>query len=213
MIIIGIIGRPVTVDGNNGIIAYKNLCDKLFNYGVFPVCLIPSINDDLTFDSEDLLRLKKMICFCDGIILQGGEEFNDLDKVITKYLYDKNIPVLGICLGMQIMGSVFNGTILKDANHNVSKDYVHYVKLNKNSKIYEIILKDYIFVNSKHNDRVYSTDLDVSGYCGDIIESLEDKNKIFFIGVQWHPEFLDDENSDRLFLAFIDACKSSKNNI
>jgi len=58
MIIIGIIGRPAIIDGNNVIIAYKDLCDKLFSYDVFPVCLIPSINDDLTFNNEDLLKLK-----------------------------------------------------------------------------------------------------------------------------------------------------------
>ncbi len=210
---IGIIGRPATIDGNDGIIAYKALCDKLFNYGVFPVCLIPSIRDDLTFNDEDLLRIKKMINFCNGIILQGGEELNDLDKEITKYLYDENIPVLGICLGMQIMGSVFNGVILNDAYHNISRDYVHYVKIDRNSKLYDILLKEYIFVNSKHNDRIYRTDLDVTGYCGDIIESLEAKEKDFFIGVQWHPEYLNDDNSDNLFNAFIEACKKRKNNI
>ena len=33
--------------------------------------------------------------------------------------------------------------------------------------------------------------------------SVEDKNKKFFVGVQWHPEDLDDENSDKLFNYFI----------
>lgn len=213
MIIIGIIGRPVNIDGNSAVIAYKDLCDKLFSYSVFPVCLIPSINHDLTFTDNDLLKLKKMINFCHGIILQGGEELNDLDIEITKYLYEKNIPVLGICLGMQIMGKAFNGTILNDANHDISKNYVHYVKIDKNSKLYNIIKKDYIFVNSKHKDRVSQTNLDDIGYCVNIMEALEDKEKDFFIGVQWHPEALDDEISDRIFKAFICACKNYKNNI
>jgi len=213
MIIVGIIGRPALVSGNKGIVAYKTLCDRLFNYGVFPICLIPSIKDDLTFSDEDLLRLKQMTNFCHGIILQGGEEFNDLDKEIAKYLYDENMPVLGICLGMQIMGSAFNGVVLNDANHNISKDYVHYVKINRNSKLHDIIGKDYIYVNSKHNDRVYTTDLDVVANFGEVVEGLEDSKKDFYVGVQWHPEFLDDENSDRLFRAFLDACKNKQNNI
>ncbi len=198
---------------NKEIIAYKTLCDKLFNYGVFPVCLIPSINDDLSFDDNDLVRLKQMINFCDGIVLQGGEELNDLDVLIAKYLYEIDIPVLGICLGMQIMGKAFDGVVLNDADHNISKDYVHYVKVDKKSKLFDIIGKEYIYVNSKHHDRVYFTKLDVVGYCGDVIEALEDKNKKFFIGVQWHPEFLDDSNSDRLFNEFILACKNYRNNI
>lgn len=213
MIIIGIIGRPAIIDGNNVVIAYKDLCDKLFSYDVFPVCLIPSINDDLTFNNEDLLKLKEMISFCHGIILQGGEELNNFDIEIVKYLYDKNIPVLGICLGMQIMGKAFNGTVLNDAHHDISKDYVHYVKINKDSKLYSILENDYIFVNSKHNDRVYQTDLDVAGYFGDVIEALEDREKDFFIGVQWHPESLKDINSDKLFNTFIETCKKCKNNI
>jgi len=138
---------------------------------------------------------------------------NDLDIEITKYLYEKNIPVLGICLGMQVMGKAFNGTILNDANHNISKNYVHHIRIDKESKLYGIIQKDYIFVNSKHKDRVYQTDLDAAGYFGDVIEALEDKDKDFFIGVQWHPEALDDQNSNNLFNAFINACKNYKNNI
>lgn len=198
---------------NKEIIAYKALCDKLFNYEVFPICLVPSINDDFSFDDKDLLRLKQMIGFCDGVVLQGGEELNDLDVLIAKYLHEIDIPVLGICLGMQIMGKAFNGVILDDAGHDISKDYVHYVKIDKKSKLFDIIGREYIYVNSKHHDRVYSTDLDSVGYCGEVIEALEDKNKKFFLGVQWHPEFLDDINSDRLFKEFIFACKNYRNNI
>lgn len=213
MIVIGIIGRPMVIDEKMEIIVYKNLCDRLFDYGVFPVCLVPSIGNDLTFSGDDFLRLKKMIDICDGIVLQGGEAFNGLDIEIAKYLYDINIPVLGICLGMQIMGRAFNGVILNDANHDISIDYVHYVKIDKKSKLYDILGKDYIYVNSKHNDRVYSTDLSVTANFGNVVEALEDINKDFFVGVQWHPEALDDENSDRLFLAFLDACKKYNNNI
>lgn len=213
MIVIGIIGRPLKDSENSLIIVYKELCDKLFNYDVFPICLIPSINDDLTFTEEDLLKMKKIIPFCHGIILQGGKELNDFDLEIAQYLHQINKPTLGICLGMQIMGKAFNGTIAKDANHDIDIDYVHNVKIDKNSKLYQIISNDVIKVNSKHNDRVITTDLDIVGYCGNICEAIEDKKKDFFVGVQWHPEYLNDANSDNLFNAFIETCKKQKNNI
>lgn len=207
--IIGIIGRPVVTDeGNDGVLVYKNICDALFNYGVFPICLIPNISGidyNKSLNSREYKQLRQMIDICDGIVLQGGVNYSGYDKIITKYLYDKDIPTLGICLGMQTMGDTFNGSVLKDANHMISKDYVHYVKINKDSKLYQIIGKEYIFVNSMHQNRVYNTDLSITASCGEVAEALEDKNKKFFIGVQWHPECLKDENSDKLFLAFIKA--------
>ena len=58
-------------------------------------------------------------------------------------------------------------------------------------------------VNSRHKDYVINTGLSIGATCNGIIEEVEDKNKKFFVGVQWHPEDLDDENSDKLFDYFI----------
>ena len=41
-----------------------------------------------------------------------------------------------------------------------------------------------------------------------ILEAIEMKDKKFIIGVQWHPEGLDDENSNKLFDYFINTCKN-----
>lgn len=53
------------------------------------------------------MKIKKLINFYGGIILQGGDNLYEIDKKIVKYLYDKDIPTLGICLGMQIMAISF----------------------------------------------------------------------------------------------------------
>lgn len=213
MTIIGIIGRPGIVRNKNIFIAYRGLCECLYEYGVYPICLIPSLKNNNGFDSLDMEHIKKEIGICDGIILQGGEQFNDYDIEIVKYLYDEDIPTLGICLGMQEMGNAFGGLVTSDANHEMNEKYCHDVKINNKSKLFDIIGYDIISVNSLHHDRVLKTDLCISAECDGVIEAVEDRNKKFFIGVQWHPELLRDSNSDKLFNAFFDACKSNKNNI
>ncbi len=67
--------------------------------------------------------------------------------------------------------------------------------------------EEFIQVNSRHERYIPYTNLDISAYSDDgIPEAIENKNKKFFIGVQWHPESLiDDIYSKRLFNAFIDS--------
>ena len=121
-------------------------------------------------------------------------------------MYEKYIPVLGICLGMQTMAYLFNGKFDKIDNHNSLEKYVHNINIDKNSKLYKIIRKNKIMVNSRHNECITNTDLNVSSY-SNVIESIEDINKKFFIGVQWHPESLMDENSKNLFESFFFSTK------
>ena len=160
--------------------------------------------------NNDLNNCKNIIDLCSGIILPGGDDIEQKDLEIIKYIYDKDIPCLGICLGMQEMGYLFNGELSNICNYNHLKPnekYVHNVKILKDSKLFQIIKCENIKVNSRHKDYLIKTDLKVSS-TSDVIESIEDKNKKFFIGVQWHPEdMIDyDKNSDLLFDEFIKSC-------
>lgn len=153
---------------------------------------------------ETLEEFKKITNLCDGFILQGGSDYRNIEIDFVKYLYENNIPTLGICLGMQMMG-VINGNLdrLINLNHQSNEKYVHEVKINTNSKLYSILKTDKIMVNSRHVDHIKNTNLDVAAKSNDnIIEAIEDKNKKFFIGVQWHPESLMDEKSKNLFSSF-----------
>ena len=61
-------------------------------------------------------------------------------------------------------------------------------------------------VNSLHSFAISNTSLDISAYSSDgIIESVESKNRKFFLGVQWHPELLDYEYSKKIFKYFINC--------
>lgn len=152
-------------------------------------------------------RVKRIIDMCDGIIFPGGIKIFEFDSEIVRYCYEIDKPTLGLCLGMQIMGKTFDGCIktLDNQNHNKSDKYVHKVIINRDSKLYEILQEDEILVNSRHNNYVEKTSLVCSAKSEEgRIEAVEDGTKKFFIGIQWHPEsLLEDENSAKIFDYFI----------
>lgn len=201
---IGIIGRK-----NNETTTFNNeIIDVIFRYNCIPLGII------VDPDKDNFNDLKKIIDMCSGFILQGGVMYNDIDLKIVKYLYNHDIATLGICLGMQTMAVAINGKMVigKLQHHNSVKPYVHDIIIDKNSKLYEIIKKERITVNSRHKDYISNTDLEISSFATineAVIESIEDKSKKFFIGVQWHPETLMDENSVLLFDYFFKVLRKN----
>lgn len=185
----------------NGGIVYgvrDYLIKKIKKYNVSIMCL--------PFDFENNIEINTtLIDKCDGIILPGGKVSHELDDRIEKYLYDIDKPTLGICLGMQLMGMAFNNhDIIPVNNHQTGRKYSHFIKINKDTLLYSIIGEENIQVNSLHSFCIPDTRLHVSARSDDEkIEAIEDKRKTFFLGVQWHPELLDDENTDKLFNYFI----------
>lgn len=156
-------------------------------------------------DNENYINKLSLLDDINGVILVGGDDIYKFEYDLVKYLYNNDIPTLGICLGMQTMATAINGILgqLNNLEHKSKKKYVHYIDINEDSLLYNIIGKKQILVNSRHKDYVIKTSLTVGATCNGIIEEVEDKNKKFFIGVQWHPENLDDENTHKLFDYFI----------
>ena len=191
---IGVIGRY----NDNKITYNKEIIDLIYNYGCIPVCISLRFIDDY---EKEFNIIKPLLDICNGFILQGGSEFYNIDILIIKYLYGKDIPTLGICLGMQTMACAFDGNLANIDKHNSRDKYVHTITINENSKLYQIIKQKEISVNSRHNEYVINTNLSKSSY-SNVIESIEDSNKKFFIGVQWHPESLMDKYSILLFDKF-----------
>ncbi len=196
---IGIILRDYETK-NTGIVygVRSYLIEKLKKYNVSIMCI--------PFDFKNYLEMDtSLIEKCDGIILPGGKVSHELDFKIVKYLYNTDKPTLGICLGMQLMGKAFNNNItIPIHNHQNGGNYSHFIKIDKDTLLYDIIGKESIEVNSLHSFCIPDTKLNVSARSDDaIIEAIEDKRKKFFLGVQWHPELLDDKNTDKLFNYFI----------
>lgn len=184
-------------EDNNKLTINKEIYNIIYKYN--KICLSIS-----STSLEEFIPLAKI---CDGFILQGGVDYTQEELEMVKYLYDNNIPTLGICLGMQMMGCI-KGKLKKVINHNSKEKYAHKVYIDKESKLYGILKKEIISVNSRHNECIKHTNLNISAISSDnIIEAIEDKNKRFFIGVQWHPESLNDSNSKLLFDNFFNNLK------
>lgn len=196
--IIGIVTRKSISEENHNInIIYDDLINSIINNGGIPIG-IPLYSE-----------YKNLINICDGIIFQGGDNFEEYDVEALKYIYDINKPVLGICLGMQLMGYLFNGYMIDVENHKKKLDYVHEVKIKRNSKLYNIFKTDIIKVNSRHKSIIKDTNINIVGISNDgYIEAVEDLSKNFFIGVQWHPESMIyyDKKQNDLFKFFVKSC-------
>ncbi len=186
---------------NNKEILYipLNIYKKFFkrvNVILIPFSLDTKFND-----------IMPLVDMCDGIVLPGGDDIYPLELEVVKYLYEIDKPLLGICLGMQTMGVSINGCLghLPDLFHKSNKKYVHEIKISRDSFFYKIINKRSILVNSRHKDYIVNTSLFVGATYNNIIEEVEDKSKRCFIGVQWHPEDLEDVNSEKIFDFFINS--------
>ena len=159
-------------------------------------------------DKNEFNKIKEMLDFCDGIISPGGSKIYDIDYEIIQYLHKIDKPTMGICLGMQIIGKLFNGKVrteIQDGNHCKEEEYVHMIKIKRDSLLYQIIKEEEIKVNSRHMKQIPDTNLDCVAYSEDgVLEAIEDKSKKFFMGIQWHPESLmEDVYSNRLFDYFV----------
>lgn len=179
----------------------EDVINALKNYKI-NYYLIP-INNISNDDYDNVIEMIKM---ADGVIIPGGNkggtkmEFN-----IIKYLYDNDIPTLGICLGHQSMGVVFGGKKKTVEGHwRLGEKYAHYVNVKKDSLLYKIIGKERVLVNSRHRLIVENTNLSISAYNDEgMPEAFEDKSKKCFIGVQWHPESIMDDDNKKIFDYFI----------
>lgn len=219
--IIGIIGRnDLSYLNKTTICVFENYRKAVINFGGNPILILPTQQINYYEENpKNVNRLtneeKQMIInqlkLCNGIIMPGGIKRFEYDEFICDYCNKNNIPLLGICMGMQTMCNYNNdNTNIKIENHYSEEDYKHLVKINKNSKLYSILKKDEILVNSFHNYKVPNAgSYETVGFSDDIIEAVENKENLFNIGLQWHPEknYDKDINTKKILEAFIKASK------
>ena len=193
---IGIVIRDFRENDKEFVGCRKDVIDGFLKYSV-EIILIPIY---LNFN-----KVLSLVHLCDGIVLTGGNHFHTNDFLLVNYLYQQDIPTLGICLGMQAMALCFgSGEEINVLFHHKKNNDTHSILIKGNTLLAEIIHEKGIFVNSRHHTAVDKTSLEVSAKAEDgVIEAVEDKQKPFFLGVQWHPESLQNKNSDLILDAFI----------
>lgn len=134
----------------------------------------------------------------------------------------RDLPVLGICGGEQLLNVVLGGTLIQhipdevpDAlaheQPNPRTEAGHEVRLAEGSLLRRVCGAATIPVNSAHHQAVKDvaagTLVNATAPDG-VIEGIEATGRRFCIGVQWHPEYHISPADTRLFAAFLEACRS-----
>lgn len=194
--------------------------------GGVPVIIPPVDDDDTIINTLDRI---------DGLLLTGGGDFNplwdgeeplpqlhsinkerDLPELLTVRLaFNRQIPMLGICRGIQTLALALGGHVRQDLDatetakdvHRIKhsqdadrEEPTHSVKLSEGSMIASIYPDESsegtLYVNSFHHQAVATPGphLRVSAFAPDgVVEAVESTEHKSILGVQWHPEWLGDE--------------------
>jgi len=190
-------------------------------------------------------KLDDLVASLGGLIISGGGDiqtsrFNGTDTDIleevdtdrdeleirlVEHALRADLPLLGICRGIQVMNVALGGTLyihipdqfptdLKHSNPAPSypRDHIaHVVTIEPSTRLASILGSDRVSVNSRHHQAVKqpAADVTITAHATDgLIEALEIPSKRFFLGIQWHPENLQDHPEHRaLFAAFIHSAQ------
>jgi putative glutamine amidotransferase len=147
------------------------------------------------------------------------------DFAILDLAEDKNLPLLGICFGVQSLNVHRGGSLVQDIPSVVTDPLVHseaggkpparhLVQIDEESFIGRLAGRSQLDVNSYHHQSIEKPgrNLRAVAFAPDgVIEAVEDTTGRFIVGVQWHPErgWKDDPFSKSLFRSFIESARGS----
>lgn len=188
-------------------------CDQIVRAGGVPMVLPP------VDDAEVLINMLEGI---DGLVLTGGADYNPLwygeqpekelhtinstrdlpELLLTRLAFNRQIPILGICRGVQTMAIALGGNLVQDLKTPLKhgqdaprSEATHSVTITEDSTLYGLYGQE-TFVNSFHHQAVKDcgSHLHVVATAPDgVIEAVESTEQKALMGVQWHPEWMGDE--------------------
>ena len=203
--------------------------ESVIKAGGVPVILPPTADKGVLMNTLDHI---------DALLLSGGADINPLwcgeepdpglhginqqrdlpELMITRLAYNRQMPILGICRGIQTLAAALGGTVTQDiklttVKHSQDADRsepTHSVDIVPDSVVANIFSDHQIFVNSFHHQAV--------GKPGDrfravatakdgTIEAIESTEMKSIVGVQWHPECMGD-GGQPLFRWLVDEARS-----
>ena len=211
---------------------FKANSDAIQAAGGIPV-LLPYYYDEA--------MVRELLTRVDGLFISGGEDIDparygeerkdytepstpardDMDLLLIKIALEMDKPMLNICRGSQALNVALGGTLYQDikiekgTNHAIfdtlGATTAHDVSLDKDSRMYKLIGKDKLAINSLHHQGIkdLAPGLKAVGVADDgMVEITEVVGKRYVTGIQGHPEF-DLANPEYLaiYKNFVDSCR------
>lgn len=216
----------------------KNYCEAIARAGAIPI-MLPYYPEYV----EDYLNL------CSAIVVTGGgfdidptlfgashihasvtvkPQRTQFEWALIKGAYERKMPVLGICGGMQLLNVVLGGTLIQHIPDEISTalvhktDFSHFksghsVTLTHGSTLKSIIGHDRMEVNTNHHQAIsrVAHGLRVNAVAPDgVIEGVESAHYDGCLGLQWHPEhwvnsdYAINDSDHKIFTWFVEKAQS-----
>lgn len=213
----------------------QNYMASLAGFGAVPIAL-----------PHDTDLVDAYLDLCDGIVVTGGgfdvppQMFNEeirsdairlkpvrteFEAALVKGALIRDIPVLGICGGEQLLAVVTGGMLIQHIpdevvaalEHSSSADTEnaggrkrasHDVQIQEGTLLHQSVGAAHIHVNSSHHQSVKSVGAGtrINAVAADgVIEGIECTDYRFCLGVQWHPEYLQHDADRKLLSSFVEA--------
>ena len=224
-------GRPIYANNRSYVHAIESA-------GGFPI-LIPMIND--------LSILNSLLSRLDGLLLPGGidlhpsrygeevhplteeadHKLDEFEITLASWAFQHDIPVLGVCRGMQLINIVLGGTLFQDIDDqytdNIAHSHrdwprthlAHHITIEPGSRMETVLGSREVWVNSLHHQAIKDPGkgVRITGRAPDgVPELIEVSGYRFIMAAQSHPEeiYTIEPAFKRLFVAFVQASSSRR---
>ncbi len=142
-------------------------------------------------------------------------ERDRLEKDIIHHALLKRLPVLGICRGAQLMNVALGGSLHQTIGHFYTEETSNIrsilprktITVTPDTSLQRILKTDSCLVNALHNQSINNLGTDIAVSAAEsngVVQAIEKREHPFFIGVQWHPEYMPQSRTQqRLFMGLV----------
>lgn len=226
---IGLDGNVNNLEGSDMVSVYMSYVRALDMAGAVPLIVPPTTDRDV---------LPRVLDGLDGLVLTGGLDLPpewygqephpktqlahplrlEGSRRLTEAALARGMPILGICMGCQLLSVALGGDLIQDvpslvgtAVRHAPYESFHLARVEPGSRLAAILGRKEIEVNSSHHQAVGRPGQGLRAVAwapDDIIEALEGEGDRFLLAIQWHPERLADRPEHlALFRALLEAAR------